>query len=114
MKDLFDTEGTVLFPFQTEITFVWAIYATAKNLSVSAWGHFGQKQYRSAWLCVLLLMVYVGLAVAVVWVLMPWLKALIVSKFAVSPLWVSPVKRALLWGIRKVVAATCRKFTLNK
>lgn len=109
MRNLFDTEGTVLFPFQTEFTFVWAIYATAKNLSVSAWGHICQKQYWSAWLCVLLLMVYVGLAAAVVWVLMPWLKALVVSKFAVSPLWVSPVKRVLLWCFGKMVGAIRRK-----
>ncbi len=114
MKDLFDTEGTVLFPFQTEITFVWAIYATAKNLSVSAWGHFGQKQYRSASLCFLLLMAYVGLAAAVVWVLVPWLKAFFLAKFALSPFWFAPVKSGLLWGIGKMVAPICRKFTLIK
>ncbi|KIO88512.1 hypothetical protein EC970264_A0155 [Escherichia coli 97.0264] len=45
---------------------------------------------------------------------MPWLKAFIVSKFAVSALWVTPVKRGLLWGIGKVVTATCRRFTLLK
>lgn len=28
MKNLFDTEGTVLFPFQTEIHFIWTIYTT--------------------------------------------------------------------------------------
>jgi len=114
MNNMSDIVGIFTFPFQSEITFVAAIYATGKNLSVSAWGHICQKQYWSAWLCLMLLMVYVGLSAAVVWVLMPWLKALIVSKLAVSPLWVSPVKRALLWGIRKVVAATCRKFTLLK
>ena len=36
MKDLFETEGTVLFPFQTELHFVWTIYSIAKTLSVSA------------------------------------------------------------------------------
>lgn len=114
MNNMSDIVGMFAFPFQTEIAFVAAIYTTAKNLSVSAWGHIGQKQYWSAWLCVMLLMVYVGLAAAVVWVLMPWLKALVVSKFALSPLWVWPVKRVLLRGIRKVVTATCRKFTLLK
>lgn len=49
MDFLNDTEGTVLFPFQTEIAFVLAIITTAKDLSVSAWGHIGQKQYWSAW-----------------------------------------------------------------
>lgn len=38
MDFLNDTEGTVLFPFQTEIAFVLAIITTAKDLSVSAWG----------------------------------------------------------------------------
>ncbi|MEY5430227.1 hypothetical protein WI869_23360 [Salmonella enterica subsp. enterica serovar Corvallis] len=56
MKNLFDTEGTVLFPFQTEIHFIWTIYTTAKTLYVSACGHIGQKQYWSACLCILLLM----------------------------------------------------------
>ncbi|MDC9131597.1 hypothetical protein PSJ72_00250 [Escherichia coli] len=42
------------------------------------------------------------------------LKVFIVSKFAVSALWVTPVKRGLLWGIGKVVTATCRRFTLLK
>ncbi|UKJ23763.1 abortive infection protein (plasmid) [Enterobacter mori] len=109
MKNLFDTEGTVLFPFQAEIHFVWTIYATAKNLSVNALGHIGQKQYWSASLCILLLVAYVGLCAAVVWAVVPWLKAFIVSKFAVSPLWISPVKRALLWGIGKMAATIRRK-----
>lgn len=114
MKNLFDTEGTVLFPFQTEIHFIWTIYTTAKTLSVSAWGHIGQKQYWSACLCILLLVAYVGLCAAVVWAVVPWLKTFIVSKFAVSALWVSPVKSGLLWGIGKVVGAAYRKFTLSK
>lgn len=109
MKNLFDTEGTVLFPFQTEIHFIWTIYTTAKTLYVSACGHIGQKQYWSACLCILLLMAYVGLCAAVV-----WLKAFIVSKFAVSALWVTPVKSLLLRGIGKMVGAICRKFTLLK
>ncbi|MDU2002033.1 MAG: abortive infection protein [Enterobacter hormaechei] len=114
MKNLFDTEGTVLFPFQTEIHFIWTIYTTAKTLSVSAWGHIGQKQYWSACLCILLLVAYVGLCAAVVWAVVPWLKTFIVSKFALSALWVSPVKSGLLWGIGKVVGAAYRKFTLSK
>lgn len=114
MKNLFDTEGTVLFPFQTEIHFIWTIYTTAKTLSVSAWGHIGQKQYWSACLCIWLLVAYVGLCAAVVWAVVPWLKAFIGSKFAVSALWVSPVKSGLLWGIGKVVGAAYRKFTLSK
>lgn len=114
MKNLFDTEGTVPFPFQTEIHFIWTIYTTAKTLSVSAWGHIGQKQYWSACLCIWLLVAYVGLCAAVVWAVVPWLKAFIVSKFAVSALWVSPVKSGLLWGIGKVVGAAYRKFTLSK
>ncbi|VCX04899.1 hypothetical protein BANRA_05409 [Escherichia coli] len=76
--------------------------------------HICQKQYWSACLCILLLMAYVGLCAAVVWFVVPWLKAFIVSKFAVSALWVTPVKRGLLWGIGKVVTATCRRFTLLK
>ncbi|RVR90550.1 abortive infection protein, partial [Citrobacter freundii] len=28
MKNLLDTEGTVLFPFQTEIHFIWTIFST--------------------------------------------------------------------------------------
>lgn len=114
MKNLFDTEGTVLFPFQTEIHFIWTIYTTAKTLSVSVWGHIGQKQYWSACLCIWLLVAYVGLCAAVVWAVVPWLKAFIVSKFAVSALWVSPVKSGLLWGIGKVVGTAYRKFTLSK
>ncbi|HCT4795739.1 TPA: abortive infection protein [Enterobacter hormaechei] len=114
MKNLFETEGTVLFPFQTEIAFVLAIITTAKDLSVSAWGHIGQKQYWSASLCILLLVAYVGLCAAVVWAVVPWLKAFIVSKFAVSALWVTPVKSGLLWSIGKMVGAICRKFTLSK
>ena len=113
MKSMSDTEGTVLFPFQTEIAFVLAIITTAKDLSVSAWGHIGQKQYRSACLCVLLLLAYVGLAAAVVWVVVPWLKAILLAKFALSPFWFSPVKRVLLWGIGKMVAPICRKLSLK-
>ncbi|HHT8253539.1 abortive infection protein [Citrobacter freundii] len=109
MKDLFDTEGTVLFPFQTEITFVWAIFTTVKRLVIGTRDHICQKQYWSACLCVLLLMVYVGLAAAVVWVLVPWLKAFFLAKFALSPFWFAPVKSGLLWGIGKMVAPICRK-----
>lgn len=114
MKSMSDIVGMLAFPYQTEIAFVWRIFTTAKHLSFSAWGHFGQKQYWSACLCILLLMAYVGLCAAVVWAVLPWLKAFIVSKFAVSALWVSPVKSGLLWGIGKVVGAAYRKFTLSK
>lgn len=114
MNNTSDIVGMFAFPYQTEIAFVMAIFTTAKNLAVSAWGHIGQKQYWSAWLCVLLLVSYVGLTAAVVWAVVPWLKAFIVSKFALSTLWVTPVKSGLLWGIGKVVGATCRKFTLSK
>lgn len=114
MKNLLDTEGTVLFPFQTEIHFIWTIFSTVKRLVIGTRDHICQKQYWSACLCILLLMAYVGLCAAVVWFVVPWLKAFIVSKFAVSALWVTPVKRGLLWGIGKVVAATCRRFTLLK
>lgn len=114
MSDLKYTEGTVLFPFQTEILFVWTIFTTAKNLSVSTWGHIRQEQYWSASLCVLLLVAYVGLCAAVAWAVVPWLKVFVVSKFAFSALWVTPVKSVLLWSIGKVVAAAYRKFTLLK
>lgn len=111
MDFLNDTEGTVLFPFQTEIAFVLAIITTAKDLSVSAWGHIGQKQYWSACLCILLLMAYVGLCAAVVWAVVPWLKAFFMAKYALSPFWFTPVKSLLLRGIGKMVGAICRKFT---
>lgn len=113
MDFLKDTEGTVLFPFQTEVTFVLAVFTTARDITVSAWGHIGQEQYWRAWLCVLLLVAYVGLTAAVVWAVIPWLKALIVSKLAVSALWAMPVKSGLLWAIGKMVATICRKFTLT-
>ncbi|WPS11036.1 abortive infection protein (plasmid) [Klebsiella aerogenes] len=114
MKNMSDIVGTIVFPFQTEIAFIVAIFTTAQRLVVCAWGHICQKQYWSAWLCVLLLVLYVGLTAAVVWVVMPWLKAFIVSKFALSTLWATPVKSVLLWGIGKMVGAICRKFTLLK
>ncbi|WP_410406535.1 hypothetical protein [Escherichia coli] len=40
MKNLLDTEGTVLFPFQTEIHFIWTIFSTVKRLVIgttAAW-----------------------------------------------------------------------------
>lgn len=114
MDFLNDTEGTVLFPFQTEIAFVLAIITTAKDLSVSAWGHIGQKQYWSACLCILLLMAYVGLCAAVVWAVVPWLKAFFMAKYALSPFWFTPVKSLLLRGIGKMAATICRKYTLLK
>lgn len=114
MDFLNDTEGTVLFPFQTEIAFVLAIITTAKDLSVSAWGHIGQKQYWSACLCILLLMAYVGICAAVVWAVVPWLKAFFMAKYALSPFWFTPVKSLLLRGIGKMAATICRKFTLLK
>lgn len=114
MDFLNDTEGTVLFPFQTEIAFVLAIITTAKELSVSAWGHIGQKQYWSACLCILLLVAYVGLCAAVVWAVVPWLKAFFMAKYALSPFWFTPVKSLLLRGIGKMAATICRKFTLSK
>lgn len=113
MDFLKDTEGTVLFPLQTEITFIAAIFTTGKLLAVRAGEHIGQKQYRIASLCILLLVIYVGLTAAIAWAFMPWLKAFIVSKFAVSALWATPVKSALLWGIGKMVAAISRKITPN-
>ena len=113
MKNLFDTEGTVLFPFQTEIAFVVAIFSTAKHLAVSARGHLCQKQYWSASLCVLLLVAYLCVIAAIMWVAIPWFKAFIVSKLAISAYWAWPVRRLLLWGIDKMVAAICRKFSLN-
>ncbi|WJT05481.1 abortive infection protein (plasmid) [Leclercia adecarboxylata] len=111
MNNMSDIEGMFAFPFQTELYFIWKIYTIAKDLSVSACGHIGQKQYWSASLCILLLVAYVGLCATAVWVVVPWLKAFVVSKFAVSALWVSPVKGALLWGIGKMVAAINRKMT---
>ncbi|EPR0422759.1 abortive infection protein [Enterobacter hormaechei] len=114
MKDLFETEGTVLFPFQTEIAFIMAIITTAKDLSVSAWGHIGQKQYWSASLCIFLLVAYIGLCAAVVWAVVPWLKAFFMAKYALSPFWFTPVKSLLLRGIGKMAATICRKFTLLK
>lgn len=113
MDFLNDTEGTVLFPFQTEIAFVLEIITTAKDLFCQCPGHIGQKQYWGACLCIWLLVAYVGLCAAVVWAAVP-LKAFIVSKFALSALWVTPVKSGLLWGISKMVRAICRKFTLLK
>ncbi|AOI29415.1 TPA: abortive infection protein [Citrobacter freundii] len=114
MKNMSDIVGMFAFPYQTEITFVAAIFKIAKRLAISAGGHICQKQYWSACLCVLLLMTYVGTTATVVWVVMPWLKAFIVSKFALSPLWATPVKSGLIWGIGKMVAAIRRKFTLSK
>lgn len=111
MDFLKDTEGTVLFPFQTEIDFFWKIFTTAKDLSVSARRHIGQKQYWSASLCILLLMAYVGLSAAVVWAVMPWLKTFVASKLSISALWVSPVKGVLIWGIGKMAATIRRKIT---
>ncbi|HFS8203570.1 TPA: abortive infection protein [Serratia marcescens] len=114
MAFLNDTEGTVLFPFQTEVAFVRAIFNTAKRLAASAGGHLCQKQYWSASLCVLLLLTYVGLTAVVFWVILPWFKALVVSKLAISAYCAWPVKRLLLWGIDEMVAAICRKFSLYK
>lgn len=114
MKNLSDIVGTELFPYQTEIAFVTTTFNTVRRLAISAEGHICQKQYWSACLCILLLVVYVGLAAAVVWAVIPWFKAFIVSKFALSPLWAAPVKSGLIWGIGKMVAAIRRKFTLSK
>nr|QWP89389.1 hypothetical protein EOLPNHPH_00005 [Escherichia coli] len=111
MKNLLDTEGTVLFPFQTEIHFIWTIFSTVKRLVIGTRDHICQKQYWSACLCICL---WPKGPQKVVWFVVPWLKVFIVSKFAVSALWVTPVKRGLLWGIGKVVTATCRRFTLLK
>ncbi len=71
MKNLLDTEGTVLFPFQTEIHFIWTIFSTVKRLVIGTRDHICQKQYWSACLCILLLMAYVGLCAAVVWFVVP-------------------------------------------
>lgn len=113
MKNTSDIVGTFVFPFQTEIAFVVAIFTTVQRLVVSARGHICQKQYWSACLCIMLLVAYVGLTVGVVWALVPWLKTFLMVKLAISPFWVMPVKRLLLWSIGKMVAAICRKFTLN-
>ncbi|WP_131076984.1 abortive infection protein [Klebsiella quasipneumoniae] len=114
MDFLKDTGGTVLFPFQTEITFVLAVFTTARDLTVSAWGHIGQKQYWRACFCVLLLVAYVGLTAGVVWAVVPWLKTFFLVKLAISPFWVMPLRSLLLWGIGKMVSPICRKFTLIK
>lgn len=111
MDFLNDTGGTALFPYQTEIAFVSAIFSTARRLAVSAGEHICQKQYWSASLCVLLLVVYVGVTAAVVWAVMPWLKALIVTKLAISAYWAWPVKRFLFWSIGRMVATICQKFS---
>ncbi len=71
MKNLLDTEGTVLFPFQTEIHFIWTIFSTVKRPVIGTRDHICQKQYWSACLCILLLMAYVGLCAAVVWFVVP-------------------------------------------
>lgn len=39
MKNLLDTEGTVLFPFQTEIHFIWTIFSTVKRLVIGTRDH---------------------------------------------------------------------------
>lgn len=114
MTNMSDIVGKFAFPYQTEITFVAAIFNIAKRLAISAGEHICQKQYWSACLCVLLLMTYVGTTGAVVWIVMPWLKAFIVSKFALSTLWATPVKSLLLWGIGKMAGTICRKITPNK
>lgn len=114
MKNTSDIVGTFVFPFQTEIAFIVAIYTTAKNLVVSARDHICQKQYWSACLCVLLLVAYVGLTAGVVWAVVPWLKTFFLVKLAISPFWVMPLRGLLLWGIGKMVGAICRKFTLSK
>lgn len=74
MKNTSDIVGTSVFPFQTEIAFIIAIFTTTQRLVVSAGDHISQKQYWSACLCVLLLVAYVGLTAGVVWAVMPWLK----------------------------------------
>lgn len=114
MKNTSDIVGTFVFPFQTEIAFVIAIFTTAQRLVVSARDHICQKQYWSACLCIMLLVAYVGLTAGVVWTVVPWLKTFFLVKLAISPFWVMPVKSLLLWSIGKMVAAICRKFTLNK
>ena len=114
MKNLLDTEGTVLFPFQTEIHFIWTIFSTVKRLVIGTRDHICQKQYWSACLCILLLMAYVGLCAAVVWAVVPWLKAFFMAKYALSPFWFTPVKSLLLRSIGKMAATICRKFTLYK
>ncbi|BES33972.1 hypothetical protein Ef22C036LT_41790 (plasmid) [Escherichia fergusonii] len=40
MKNLLDTEGTVLFPFQTEIHFIWTIFSTVKRLVIGTRGPY--------------------------------------------------------------------------
>lgn len=114
MKNTSDIVGTFVFPFQTEIAFVVAIFTTAQRLVVSAREHICQKQYWSACLCVLLLVAYVGLTAGVVWAIVPWLKAFVVSKYAVSTLWATPVKSVLLYGIGKMVTAISRNITPNR
>lgn len=92
----------------------WRLSPPPKTFLSVPGGHIEQKQYWGACLCIWLLVAYVGLCAAVVWAVAPWLKAFIVSKFALSALWVTPVKSGLLWGIGKMVRAICRKFTLLK
>lgn len=114
MHFLNDTGGTALFPIQTEIAFVLSIFTTAKDLALRAWSLIRKKEYRRACLCILLLVAYVGLTAGVVWAVIPWLKAFCLAKIAVSPCWFTPVKSLMLWGIGRMVAATCRKITLLK
>lgn len=114
MKNTSDIVGTSVFPFQTEIAFIIAIFTTTQRLVVSARDHICQKQYWSACLCVLLLVAYVGLTAGVVWAVMPWLKTFFLVKLAISTFWVMPLRGLLLWGIGKMVGAICRKFTLSK
>ena len=61
MKNLLDTEGTVLFPFQTEIHFIWTIFSTVKRLVIGTRDHICQKQYWIACVWILLLMAYLDL-----------------------------------------------------
>nr|WP_280959789.1 abortive infection protein [Escherichia coli]QWP89202.1 hypothetical protein IHCLGBEB_00005 [Escherichia coli] len=103
MKNLLDTEGTVLFPFQTEIHFIGLIFSTPIKRTVIRQGTILPESNTGAPVSVFCfcLALFRSL-ITVVWFVVPWLKVFIVSKFAVSALWsLTPVKRGLLWGIDK-------------
>lgn len=115
MNTMFDTEGTVTFPLQEELAFVFAFCsAPAKNIFTHGCGHFCEKRYWTSCLCFALLACYASLIGAVIFVVVPWFKALIVAKFAVSSCWAWPVKQGMLWGIGKMVTAINRKIALYR
>ncbi len=78
MKNLFDTEGTVLFPFQTEIILSGRFTPQLKPFTSVPVGN------RTEAILERLSLYFAsyglrGLCAAVVWAVVPWLKAFIVS-----------------------------------